>query len=1026
MRQKTPSKMRKIVTTVISGVLAVVIIGVMVAANVLLPDPQNSRMADNFVGRPDYIDNSKVDAEDYDLDYYKSDFSPEELPVAESAMSRQIVEQGTVLLKNDRDLLPLAAETTVSLFSANAVPKDQGGLSAFYQSSQVGLKTAFENAGLGVNSQLWNYYAEGAGARCGLGPGSIEYGDAEDFSINECSLDSILSTGGLEDSLKGTVPVYVLNRVAGEGRDMPRSMYNHASSTEDKERSYLEPDSTELEILSYLNDNFDDTVLLITSNAALELEWLQDFPNISSVVLSEGGRDEVADIFTGAVNPSGRTVDTFAADASRSPAAQNFGDYQYVDENGELTKYNYITYKEGIYVGYKYYETRYEDFVLAQGNAGDYDYKAEIVYPFGYGLSYTDFSWSNYSTVWNGDTATVTVDVTNIGDKPGRDVVEIYAQSPYTDYDRENFVEKSAVALVGMGKTEILEPGQVETLTVEFEESQLKSYDYHNAQTYILEEGDYWVTAGKNAHDAVNNILAAKGKTVADGMTADGDRTLTSLYNPNAKGVDSKKYSVDSTSGTAIQNLFEDAKGDYTYLSRADWVGTWPTSDGEPSDTVISTWGNEINGVDDDGSPASFTRIKEATADEIAQLDSFDSLTPIDPESITDTPVYGQKNDIKLIEMRGVAFDDDKWEKFLDQLQPDEYQDIITWSGYGTMAVDSVNKPFAVDADAASGLLYGGTGAMYPVMMLLAQTWNADLAYDYGSLIGNAALSGGANGWYAPSMNIHRTPFSGRNGEYYSEDGWLSGAFGAGATKGASDKGLYTFIKHFVVNEQENHRGDRDGQFGLATWTNEQALREIYLTPFEMSIKSGDVEVKYLEDDGHGGFTEATTKVPASQGIMTAFNRLGYTWTGGHYPLITGLVRDEWGFDGFIITDNANTGLFMDGYQMIESGADAKLTAQKTSGRYEFDRDNSAEYKYGRDAMHRVMYTVANSNAMNGAMPGSEFVAPLKTTQIVQIAVNVGGAILLVLLGGLTVWRFWPRKSRLSSAENANTTRESE
>ena len=271
---------------------------------------------------------------------------------------------------------------------------------------------------------------------------------------------------------------------------MPRSMYNHAESEEDKAKSYLEPDSTELEIISYLNDNFDNVILVTNSNAALELGWVKDYENVKAV-LSCTAIESIPYILTGQVNPSGRTVDTFAADASKSPAAQNFGDYQYVDENGELTKYNYVTYEEGIYVGYKYYETRYEDAVLNQGNAGDYDYTEEVVYPFGYGLSYTTFDWSNMQTTWSGDECTVTVDVENTGDMAGKDVVEIYAQSPYTEYDKANGVEKASVQLVAYGKTSELAPGEKETVTCTFSKEQLKAYDENGAETYIFDAGDY-------------------------------------------------------------------------------------------------------------------------------------------------------------------------------------------------------------------------------------------------------------------------------------------------------------------------------------------------------------------------------------------------------------------------------------------------------------------------------------------------------------------------------------------------------
>ena len=348
----------------------------------------------------------------------------------------------------------------------------------------------------------------------GLSSGSISFGDAEDFAINEVPLSVLQENTDVLDSAKNTVPVYFLKRVAGEGRDMPRSMYNHAESEEDKAKSYLEPDSTELEIISYLNDHFDNVILVTNSNAALELDWVKDYANVKAV-LSCTTIESIPYILTGQVNPSGRTVDTFAADASKSPAAQNFGDYQSVDENGELTKYNYVTYEEGIYVGYKYYETRYEDVILNQGNAGDYDYEKEVVYPFGYGLSYTTFEWSDMQTTWSGDECTVTVDVENTGDMAGKDVVEIYAQSPYTEYDKANGVEKASVQLVAYGKTKELAPGEKETVSCTFSKEQLKAYDENGAKPYIFDAGDYSITAAKNAHDAIDNIIAVKSESAA-------------------------------------------------------------------------------------------------------------------------------------------------------------------------------------------------------------------------------------------------------------------------------------------------------------------------------------------------------------------------------------------------------------------------------------------------------------------------------------------------------------------------------
>lgn len=473
-KKKDSKMMGKIIKTAVSGVLCVALAGGIVAANVLIPP--NASSVQSILGlKSGGIDNSKAKTEGINMEYGKPGFDTEDALVEdEIALNKQIAAEGIVLLKNDEGRMPYSTDTTFSFVSHSAV--------SYIGGNKVDMKTAFEDAGFGVNEDLWKFYSEGNGKDYGLGVGSVSYGDDEDFSINECPLSVMKAEPGLTDSMKNTVPVFVFSRVAGEGRDMPRSMYNHTDVEEDKTKTYLEPDSTELEILQYLNDNFDDVVLLLNSSAAVDLSWVEDYPSIHTVIsapaMGDYGLCSLAEIFSGKVNPSGRTVDTYEVDAMNSPAAQNFGDFAYYDENGNLTKYNYVSYKEGIYVGYRYYETRYEDKVLGQGNAGDYNYDDAVMYPFGYGLSYTTFDWSDYNTSWDGDTCTVTVKVTNTGSVAGKDVVEVYAQSPYTDYDKANKVEKAAVELVGYAKTSELAPGASETVTVTFDQEQLKSYDY--------------------------------------------------------------------------------------------------------------------------------------------------------------------------------------------------------------------------------------------------------------------------------------------------------------------------------------------------------------------------------------------------------------------------------------------------------------------------------------------------------------------------------------------------------------------
>ena len=1024
---RTVSRARKVgrvIKTILKSVLVVVLAVLMVAVNVILPgNGMIVRMVNNMAGYQQSWDNSKANTEGLDLDYYKADYDKDNIRDAEESLDRQIANEGYVLLKNDDNTMPFEQGTTFSFFgeSVKNLTATQSITTMFTGASgdPSKLTNSFESRGLHVNQTLLDFYIKGAGSKYSMGSGSINFGADEDFHINECPFSELESTDGLLDSAKGTVPVFVMRRVAGEGRDMPRSMYRYASSKEDQAKTYLEPDSTELEILQYINDNFDNGVVVVNTASALNLGWLKQFPNIKSVLFvpSTGtyGTDSLAAIFSGEVNPSGKTVDTFEVNSLNSPAAQNFGDYQYVDADGNYTGHAYVSYAEGIYVGYRYYETRYEDAVLGQGNAGDFDYDSEVVYPFGYGLSYTSFDWANYKTIWNGNSCTVSVDVTNTGDVAGKDVVEVYVQSPYTDYDRANGVEKSAVQLVNYGKTKLLEPGETQTVTVTFDQDALKAYDANGAKTYILDAGTYYITAAHDSHDAVNNVLAAKGANVS------GNAALVNSYVPANTEVDTTTYATDSKSGSQVTNLFDDAKGDITYLTRADWEGTFPKHDGEPDENNVSTWGAEINGTDADGNPAAYTWVKAVDSSLLEKLNSLDSGNPVDDSAITDTPVYGKDNGIKLIDLRGKAYDDPMWDQLLDELTADDYHELIGHSGYGSEFIQSIGKPFNIDADTAAGLIYGGTGMMFCSPVVMAQTWNQELATAYGTMIGNEANIGGTTGWYAPSMNIHRTPFTGRNGEYYSEDPVISGTVASLEIKAAAEKGVYSTIKHFALNDQENHRGDGGTERGCATWANEQAIREVFVKPFDICMHStGTVDENYVEKGADGSYSMATTKVDACQAIMSAFNRVGATWAGGNYALLTGLARDEWGFNGWIITDSTNSaGPYMDSSQMIRGGGDSRLRSNENN--YTYDANNSAEYHYGREAIHHLLYVTANSKAMEGAMPGSVYVPGTQVVTKVTIAVNVVSIGLMALVFW-TGWRNHKKRAAERAAAAAATT----
>ena len=1017
-QSSTARKVGRVIKSIVKLAIGLLMAAIMFAMNLIVPSMgMISRMANNMLG---YQQSWKAPAgaEDVDADYYKSDFTAEEIGQAEHALDFAIASEGYVLLKNDDAVMPFAPGTTFSFFSENVknLTATQSIMTQFTGASgnQNLLVSAFEAEGFSVNTTLMDFYTTGAGRIYTMGAGSINFGEAEDFRINECPLSELQAAEGVLDSAQGTVPVFVWRRVAGEGRDMPRSMYNHADNPEDQARSYIEPDSTELEILQYLDDNFDEVVLIVNTASALELDWVADFPSIKAILFvpSTGtyGTEALAGIFSGSVNPSGHTVDTFVADALASPAAQNYGDYEYLDADGKPTSYNYVSYLEGIYVGYRYYETRYEDAVLGQGNAGDFDYAAEVVYPFGHGLSYTTFAYSDLQVEWKDlESITVKVTVTNTGDVAGKDAVQIYAQTPYTAYDQKKGIEKASVALVAYDKTKLLEPGESQTIEIAVDPALLASFDAHGAGTYIIENGTYDIAVGQDSHDAVNNILAAKGKGVTDGMTAAGDASLADAHEVaiDAKNaladeptVDAKTFSTDAYSGNPITAVLGYAEPEGTQLTRSDWSGTFPAPDGTPIEGYISTWGNAINGTDAEGNAASLVWGKPANAALIEQLDSHDSLNPVDDATITDTPVYGAPNGRSLIEMRGLPYDDPAWDELLDQLTPADYTEIVGHSGYGSSYLPSVGKPFVIDADTAAGLIYGSTGMMFCSPVVMAQTWNQQLAESYGRMLASEANlqgTGGAMGWYAPSMNIHRTQFIGRAAEYYSEDPIISGTVAAHEVHGAAELGFYSMIKHFAFNDQENHRGDGGIDRSVATWVGEQAAREIYLRPFEFCMHAPDVELTYYTVDESGAYTLNTTTIRAAQGMMTAFNRFGAVWAGGSYPLIQQLVRDEWGFNGFIITDSANAGSpAFDHGQMIRSGADAFLRSNENT--YTYDPANSAEYHYAREAAHHLLYTTANCRAMNGAVPGSVYVPGMQPLTKIRIAATVIPAIIMALL----------------------------
>ena len=899
--------------TAILGVLAVVMAVLLFAANVILPG--YARMVNAMLGYKKSWDNSKVQTDGLNLDYNTSDYTADNIGAAEADLTDRINSEGVVLLKNDGGL-PLAEGTTVSLFSANSNQNAGAGL----MGGGTPLNTALASHGLNVNETLWNFYSAGAGAGYGLASGSISFGDAEDFRINECPLSVLQGESGLLDSVQGTTPVYVLKRVAGEGRDMPRSMYNHADTQEDKVRSYLEPDTTEREILQYLNDNYDNTVLIINSNAALELDWLADYPNIKSVLYAPTIGASMADILTGKVSPSGRTVDTFAADASASPAAQNFGDYAYYDENGNITKYNYVTYEEGIYVGYRYYETRYEDTVLGQGNAGDYDYAKEVIYPFGYGLSYTSFDWkvtdasANGATLTKDGDVTVKVTVTNTGDRAGKDVVQLYYTAPYIAGE----IEKSSVELGAFAKTKELQPGESEEVTLTVPVSDMASYDAydanHNGFTgYELDAGDYIFTVRHDAHDVDDDAAA----TITCNLPANvqyAEDTVTG--NP----VSNKFTGSDAIDGVSLDG--SDSEQNIAYMTRADFASTFPKTN-TPSRAMTDN----------------------VKALNLYTADMADGYINEADEAIT----TGAKNGLKIEDngkttdlgfQLGADFNDPQWDALLDELTVNEMENMYI-NAYGGLAeLKSVGKTKSKDADGPSqigGFTGMGAGTGFPSSSTLAQTWNGELAQEEGRTIGTQALQNGYTGWYAPATNMHRGPFNGRNYEYYSEDSLLSGVICGNTVHGANDAGVYTYVKHFICNDGESGIY-RDSVY---TWMTEQALREIYLRPFQMLVEDYD-----------------------AVGLMSSYNRIGAVWAGGSEALLTGILRDEWGFDGAVITDYCDHHSYMNGDQALRAGGSLWM-AGFTGGEMAFETGSNSYLQALRRAAKQTLYMYLHVRVTN-------------------------------------------------------------
>ncbi|MBU4337451.1 MAG: glycoside hydrolase family 3 C-terminal domain-containing protein, partial [Actinobacteria bacterium] len=761
--------------------------------------------------------------------------------------------------------------------------------------------------------------------------------------------------------------IVYIGRPGGEGGDLTRDMTGWDDNAVEGQHQ-LELNQDEKDLIALAKASFDTVVVVVNASTTIEMGLLQDDPDIDAIVLAGSpgatGFNALGGILAGEVNPSGRTTDLWAADFTADPTYVNFGGFQYdglevsypvsavesAASNATVTdEATFVNYAEGIYVGYRYYET------AAAENFIDYD--DAVVYPFGYGLSYTDFSHEIVGTE-AGDvdgTIAVSVEVTNTGDVAGKDVVELYYTAPYTD----GGIEKSEVVLGGFDKTDLLEPGASQTVTIELAVEDMASYDYLGEQAYVLEAGDYQLSVRTDSH------------TVAPG-------TEPITYTVDSDVV----YSGEnhrSTDEAAVTNQFDDVSSQFSTeaedgkilsMSRADFAGTFPTA--PTGDQLVASETVE----------AGF-----AAWDDDVAADAFEG----------EMPTTGADSDLSLIDLRGLAKDDPKWDELLDSLTVDEMTDMLLNGAYQTTAIGSIGKPATVEPDGPAGfssfINSSINGVAYPSEYLIAQTWDVDLGTAMGEMLGNEALQKGINGWYAPAANLHRSPFAGRNFEYYSEDPFLSGSMLTAVANGAAEKGVYAMLKHFALNEQETNRVNN----GVATFATEQAIRELYLKPFEMAVKNITMDVPYISDEDG---TIATATVGAT-GVMSSFNRIGATWTGGSQALMTNVLRDEWGFQGFAITD-FNLYAYMNPNQAISAGTDLTLTFQPSKS---FSDTSSAKAVSDiREATGNVLFTVANSNAMDGLAPGATVSYTPPTWVYIQIGASAAIG-LLVLLGAFLVTR---------------------
>lgn len=852
-------------------------------------------------------------------------------------LCEDIADEGIVLLDN-AGTLPLAKNSKLNVFGwASTNPcyggTGSGALSDAYPT--VSLLEGLTNAGFELNTELSDFYTAYRADRPEVGM------FAQDWTLPEpeaaqYSDDLINNAKAFSDTA-----MIVITRVGGEGADLPTDVstvtYDAGHSYNDFEpgEHYLQLSKTEEDMVDLVCKNFDNVIVVYNGANAMELGWVKDHSQIKSVIWCAGtgqsGFNALGSVLCGDVNPSGRTIDTFVYDLTATPTWNNFGNMLYdnmnefeADSFGTKVTPAFVNYVENIYVGYKFYET-----AAAEGLI---DYDKTVVYPFGHGLSYTSFTQTLNIVTESDGTITVDVTVTNTGSVSGKDVVEVYYNPPYTN----GGIEKASANLIGFAKTSEIAAGASENVQVTFKAEDMASYDAHGKGCYVLEKGDYIISINSDSH----NVIDSKTYTVASDI----------VYN------ESNPRSSDQTVAT---NEFDFAEGNVTYLSRADGFANYAEATAAPTDYSM---------------PAE----AKATFYNNSNYDPNDFNNPDDV-----APTTGAKNGIQLADMVGVAYDDEKWDSFLDQLTVADMDSLIALGGYQSVAVSSVGKVQAIDCDGPASINNNFTqqGSIgFPSAVMIAATWNTDLAHSFGESIGKMADDMGVSGWYAPAMNIHRSAFAGRNFEYYSEDGVLSGAIASHAIMGSQDQGVYAFMKHFALNDQETNRCGM-----LCTWASEQAIREIYLKPFEACVKNADCHA-----------------------VMSSFNYIGNTYAGNCPELLINVLRNEWGFVGMVLTDYYGVYGYQDSDHLIRNGGDFCLVNYDTETNHLTDTTSATALVCARQACKNILYTVANSRAYypENLNPG------MATWEKVMIGVDVVGVLALIALEILVAKKGYAKRKK--------------